>query len=250
MKKKTTKEEIKSKKDLTVVGHLAELRKRIVYSAIIFIIAVAFCYNYSELIVKDIVNISPSTNFVFIAPSELLMSYIKISVIGGLVISAPFLLVQLWLFISPGLKIDEKKYIIVSLITGSMFFVIGIIFSYLVVLPTMLVFFLGFQIDEIQPMISFSNYLGFVINTLLAFGAIFELPIVMVLLTRFGLVKIDFLKKNRKLFILVIFIIAAILTPPDVVSQVLLGIPMLILFEVGILLSTAVEKKRNNKTPS
>jgi len=250
MKKRTTEAEIKDKKDLTVVGHLAELRKRIVYSVIIFIMAVALCYNYSEFIVKDIVSISPKTNFVFIAPSELLMSYIKISIIGGLVISAPFLLVQLWLFISPGLKINEKKYIIVSLVTGSMFFVLGIIFSYLVVLPTMLVFFLGFQIAEIQPMISFSNYLGFVINTLLAFGVIFELPIVMVLLTRFGLVKISFLKKNRKLFILVIFIIAAVLTPPDVVSQILLGIPMLILFEIGILLSTAVEKKRNNKTPS
>ena len=240
----TTDDEVNSNKALTVVGHLAELRKRIVYCAIIFIAAVAICYNYSELIIKDIVNITPDTNFVFIAPAELLMSYVKIAVLGGLVISTPFLLIQLWLFISPGLKLEEKKYIVVSLLAGSMFFIIGVIFSYIVVLPTMLVFFIGFQIDEIQPMISFSNYLGFVINTLLAFGVIFELPILMVLITRFGLLKVSLLKKNRKYFILVIFIVAAILTPPDIVSQVLLGIPMLILFEVGILLSTAVEKKK------
>lgn len=239
----------KGKKNLTIVEHLAELRKRLIYSAIILVVAVVLSYNYAEIIVKNIVNISPETEFIFIAPSELLMSYVKISLICGLVISAPFLLSQLWLFISPGLNLSEKRYIIISLLTGSIFFILGIIFSYLVVLPTMLIFFMGFKIDEIQPMISFSNYLNFVISTLLSFGIIFELPIVMALLTRFGLVKIEFLKKNRKIFVLVIFIIAAILTPPDVISQVLLGIPMLLLFEVGIILSTILTKKKNNKTP-
>ena len=248
--KKTTKDENLEKKDLTIVGHLSELRKRLVYSAIIFIIAVGFCYNYAEIIVKTIVDITPETKFIFIAPSELLMSYVKIAIVGGLVISSPFILVQLWLFISPGLQLREKKYIIVSLFTGGMFFILGVIFSYFVVLPTMIVFFIGFQIEEIQPMITFSNYLQFVINTLLSFGVIFELPIVMVLLNRFGLVKVSFLKKNRKLFILVIFVMAAILTPPDVVSQILLGIPMLALFEIGIILSSISEKKQNNKTPS
>jgi sec-independent protein translocase protein TatC len=178
------------------------------------------------------------------------MSYVKIAVIGGLVISAPFILTQIWLFISPGLNSKEKKYIIVSLFIGGIFFILGVIFSYIIVLPTMIVFFIGFQIEEIQPMISFSNYLSFVITTLLSFGIIFELPIVMVLLTRFNIVNINFFKKNRKMFILVIFIIAAILTPPDVVSQVLLAIPMLALFEIGIILSSIFEKRKKLKTPS
>lgn len=236
--------------DLTIVGHLAELRKRLIYCAIVLLATVLICFNYAEIIVKDIINITPNINFVFIAPAELLMSYIKIAVISGLVISAPFILVQLWLFISPGLKSGEKRYIIGSLFTGGIFFILGVIFSYIIVLPTMIVFFIGFQIDEIQPMISFSNYLGFVISTLLAFGLIFELPVVMVLLTRFNIVKISFLKRNRKYFILVIFIIAAILTPPDVISQVLLGIPMLALFEIGIILSGLFVKKAENKTSS
>jgi sec-independent protein translocase protein TatC len=236
--------------DLTIVGHLAELRKRLVYCAVVFVLAVFIFYNFAEPVVKDIVNITPDTNFVFIAPAELLMSYVKIAVIGGLVISAPFILTQIWLFISPGLNSKEKKYIIVSLFIGGIFFILGVIFSYIIVLPTMIVFFIGFQIEEIQPMISFSNYLSFVITTLLSFGIIFELPIVMVLLTRFNIVNINFFKKNRKMFILVIFIIAAILTPPDVVSQVLLAIPMLALFEIGIILSSIFEKRKKLKTPS
>ncbi len=249
MKMKKNNNKATEGKNLTIVGHLDELRKRLINSVIVFVLAVALSYNYSELIVKNIVNISPDTEFIFIAPSELLMSYVKISLITGLVVSAPFLLMQLWLFISPGLSSSEKRYIIISLFTGAIFFILGIIFSYYVVLPTMLIFFMGFQIDEIQAMISFSNYLSFVISTLLSFGIIFELPIIMALLTRFGLVKVDFLKKNRKIFILVIFIIAAILTPPDVVSQVLLAIPMLLLFEVGIILSTIISKKDKNETP-
>lgn len=250
MIKKKFKDELLDKKDLTFVEHLGELRKRIVYSVIIFIIAVGICYNYSEAIIKNIVNIAPDVDFVFIAPAELLMSYVKISLVCGLVISAPFLLFQLWQFVSPGLKLKEKQYIVVSLFSGSLFFIVGVMFSYIIVLPTLIVFFIGFKIEEIQPMIGFSNYLTFVINTLLAFGVIFELPIVMVLLSRFGLVKVSFMKKNRKYFILVIFIVAAILTPPDIISQVLLGIPMTILFEIGIFLSSLSEKKRDNKTPS
>ncbi len=248
--KKISKKNMSDSKDLTLVGHLAELRKRLIYSAIVLIAAVLIFYNYSEIVVKDIVNISPETEFVFIAPAELLMSYIKIAVVGGLVVAAPFLMIQIWLFISPGLKSEEKKYVIISLLTGSLFFIIGIIFSYIVVLPTMIKFFIGFQIEEVQAMLSFRTYLDFVINTLLAFGLIFELPILMVLVTRLGLVKIEFLKKNRKMFILVIFIVAAILTPPDVISQILLGLPMLALFEIGILLSSMVQKREQTKTPS
>lgn len=248
--KKKNKDSINDSKDLTLVGHLAELRKRLIYSAIVLIAAVLIFYNYAEIVVKDIVKISPDTEFVFIAPAELLMSYIKIAVVGGLVVAAPFLLIQIWLFISPGLKLEEKKYVIISLVTGSLFFIIGIIFSYIVVLPTMIKFFIGFQIEEVQAMLSFRTYLDFVINTLLAFGLIFELPILMVLVTRLGLVKIEFLKKNRKMFILVIFIIAAILTPPDVISQILIGLPMLALFEIGILLSSMAQKREQTKTPS
>lgn len=241
------KEKVEDVKNLTLVGHLTELRKRLVYSSIVLLVAILGCYNFSESVVKDIIGIVPEIQFVFIAPAELLMSYVKIAVIGGFVIAAPFLVLQLWLFISPGLKKTEKTTIAVSLFVGGIFFIVGIVFSYMVVMPIMLRFFMGFQIEEIQEMISFENYLSFVVRTLLSFGLIFELPIIMVILTKFRIVKVYFLKQNRKYFILAIFVIAAILTPPDVITQTLLAAPMLLLFEVGIILSTLVEKTNKKK---
>lgn len=244
----TRKKFLKSnEKNLTMIGHLTELRKRLIYSSIVLIVSILLCYNLSELIVKYIIDIAPYINFVFIAPAELLMSYIKISVISGFVVSSPFLILQIWLFVSPGLTKSEKRTIAVSLFIGGLFFIVGVVFAFLVVLPIMLQFFMGFQIEEIEEMISFSNYLSFVINTLLSFGIIFELPIIMVIMTKFHILKVDFIKKNRKYTILIIFIVAAILTPPDVITQTLLAGPMILLFEIGVIFSSIVEKKNKRE---
>ncbi len=237
----------KSDKDLTIVGHLTELRKRLIYSGIVLLAAIVVSYNFSETIVKHIVDVVPDINFVFIAPAELLMSYIKISVIMGFVVSAPFLLLQIWIFVSPGLTKSEKRTIAVSLFIGGFFFVAGVIFSYLVILPIMIQFFMGFRIEEIEEMISFSSYLSFVINTLLSFGIIFEIPILMVILTKFHILKVSFLKKNRKYAILIIFIVAAVLTPPEVITQIMMAGPMLLLFETGVVFSSIVEKRDKKK---
>lgn len=244
---KRKKSVIRNEKNLTIVGHLDELRKRLIYSSIVLLATIVILYNYSETVVKHIVDIAPNINFVFIAPAELLMSYIKISVIGGIAVASPFLILQIWLFVSPGLKKSEKSTIAVSLFVGGIFFIIGVVFAYIVILPIMLQFFMGFQIEEIQEMISFSNYLSFVINTILSFGIIFELPIVMVILTKFNILKVSFLKKNRKYTILIIFIIAAVLTPPEVITQILLAGPMLLLFEIGVIFCSLVEKKNKKK---
>lgn len=237
----------RNEKNLTIVGHLDELRKRLIYSSIVLLVAVTIAYNFSETIVKHIVDIAGNINFVFIAPAELLMSYIKIAVIGGFVLAGPFLLLQIWLFVSPGLTKSEKRTIAVSLFVGGIFFIAGVAFAYTTILPLMLQFFMGFRIEQIEEMISFSNYLSFVINTLLSFGIIFELPIVMVILTKFHIIKVDFIKKNRKYAILVIFIAAAILTPPEVITQILLAGPMILLFEMGVVFSSLVEKKDKKK---
>lgn len=242
MKRKIRK--LKDEKNLTLVGHLAELRKRIIYSGILLIIAIGFCYGFVETIVKDIIDVANNVEFVFIAPAELLLAYIKLAVIGGLIISAPFLIFQIWLFVIPGLNKKEKRYILLSLIFGTLFFIAGATFAYFVVIPTMLTFFMGFQMDAIKPMISFSSYLSFVLSTIFTFGIIFELPIIMVLLSQFGILKVSFLKKNRKFIILIIFILAAILTPPDIISQIILAGPMILLSETGILLASLTERKK------
>ena len=232
-----------AEKEMTLVGHLAELRKRIIYSAIFFLLAAGLCYNFSARIIEEIIGIAKDIEFVFIAPAELFLSHIKLALTGGLIISLPFLVFQIWLFVVPGMKKREKRYILASLFMGGLFFIAGAVFAYMIVIPIILKFFMGFQTDAIKPMITFSNYLNFIFSTILSFGAVFELPIVMVLLTRFGLLKVSFLKKSRKYIILIIFVLSAILTPPDVISQLLLSGPMILLAELGILLSSLVEKK-------
>ena len=237
----------KNNKDLTLIGHLGELRKRIINSMLSLIVFGLVAYNFAEPIAKDILGKADGMQFVYLTPSELMLSYIRIAVVGGLVISSPIILSQIWLFISPGLEKKQRRYVLVAFFLGGAFFIIGVVLSYIFALPLILKFFSGFQIPEIQATISFSSYLNFVLSTLLAFGAVFELPIVMFLLTRFGLVKTSFYTKNRKYMILVIFVVAAILTPPDVISQTLLALPMMVLYEIGIIFSKIGSNEKEEK---
>ena len=236
-----------STKKQTLIQHLDELRKRLIYSIIWLVGFAIITYNFSETIVKDMVNKAPDMNFVFIAPAELFMVYIKIALIGAIVLSLPFILYNVWMFLSPGLENNEKKIILFSLLSGGILFVLGAIFGYMVTLPITIKFFGDFSLAEVQSMISFSNYLSFAITMVFSFGLIFELPILMVLLVQFGIVKTSFLKTNRKMMVLVIFVLAAILTPPDIISQTLLALPMLLLFEIGIFFASITEKKKLNK---
>ena len=242
MKKRASKDK---ERNLTLVQHLTELRNRIIYMAVALVAAILISYSFSEILVTDMIGIVPEISFVFISPAELLLSYIKIAVILGLAVSSPFLIIQIWLFISPGLEKKERRTIIFSLLFGGAFFILGAVFAYMIVLPLILEFFMGFQVEGIEEMISFNSYLSLVVNTVLSFGLIFELPSIMVIMTRFGIVRVSFLRKNRKYIILVIFVVAAVLTPPDVISQTLLALPMILLFELGIFLSRIVERKKD-----
>lgn len=234
-------------RNLTLVEHLTELRNRIIYMAAVFVAAVLLSYNFSEILVTDMIGIVPDISFVFISPAELLLSYIKIAVIIGLSVASPFLIMQIWLFVSPGLEKKERRTMMFSLLFGGVFFILGAVFAYVVVLPLVLEFFMGFQVEGIEEMISFSSYLSLIVNTVLSFGLIFELPSIMVIMVRFGIVKVRFLRKNRKYIILVIFVVAAVLTPPDIISQTLLALPMILLFELGIFLSRIVERKKDKE---
>lgn len=242
MRRKTSENE---SKNLTLTEHLEELRKRLIYSAVFFIAAALLCYTFAERIIRDMVDLAGDIDFVFISPAELLLANVKLAMIGGLIIAAPFLIIQIWLFVSPGLNAKERKLVAAAISMGGLFFVVGAVFAYFMVIPIVLVFFMGFQMDIISPMISFNSYMSFVLSTIVAFGAIFELPILMILLTRFGIVKVSFIKKNRKYMVLGIFVLAAIITPPDIISQLLLGLPMLVLMELGIFLSGIFAKKED-----
>ena len=232
---------------LTIVDHLSEFRKHLITSLLVFAVVTVIAFNYADELVVDMVSKAENTQFVYLSPAELFTSYIKIALVMGLIVSLPFLLNRLWVFVRPGLFDHEKKAIRNALFLGLGLFIVGMIFAYMVVLPMSLRFFAEFQMPEVRSAVGFANYFGYVMGLVFAFGLVFEMPILVVLLVSLGIFKTDFLKKNRKYVLLIVLVVAAVITPPDVVSQILLAIPMMLLFEFGVAMGRRVEKRKEKK---
>jgi len=189
-------------------------------------------------------------SLIFTSVAEAFFTYMKVAFISGLILASPFVLYQIWAFVAPGLYRHEKKYVVPFVLAGSFFFAIGILFAYYVALPVGFKFLLGFATDFIKPLPSMKEYLSFSIKFLLAFGLVFEFPVVLVLLARIGVVDAKALARQRKYAILLIFIFAAIITPPDIISQVIVALPMIGLYELSILLSKLFGKKSPPAQPA
>ena len=228
--------------NVSIMTHLDELRKRLTIIAIVNIGAAILLFNKASLILDYFLVINPGMQLVYITPSELLGVYIQLSFIMALIRCSPITVYQIWAFVEKGLYDNEKKYIVISLIFGVVCFLTGVTFCYFMVLPTTLGFFVRIAISEVESMISVKSYISFINVMLLAFGAVFEMPVLVFLLTKLGILKPEFLKKNKGIIIVLIFISAAIITPPDVISQIMLGIPMVLLLELSIAICTMVEK--------
>ncbi|MFT9496325.1 twin-arginine translocase subunit TatC [Anaerosolibacter sp.] len=237
-----------NEKKFTLTEHLAELRKRLFIILIVIIGSSSICFLYVDRAIQDILKPASQLEFVYLSPPELFLAYVKISLVAGLIISSPITFYQIWLFIKPGLEKSEKRIMLISLFAGVFFFIVGTTFAYKIILPITIQFFANIKVEDIEPMISFGSYIGFISSILLSFGLVFEMPMLVALLTRFKLISAPTLRKNRKIVILLVFIVAAILTPPDVISQMLLAGPMLLLFEFSILISSILgkEKKEEN----
>ena len=233
--------------NITVMTHLDELRKRLTVIAAVNIGAAMLFFNKAADILDYFLAINPGMQLVYISPSELLGVYIQMAFIVAIVLCSPITTYQIWAFVKEGLYDHEKKYIILSLIFGVICFVTGVAFCYFMVLPTTLGFFVRIAIAEVESMISVKSYISFINAMLLAFGVVFEMPVLVFLLTKLDIIKPEVLKKNKGIIIVLIFVAAAIITPPDVVSQVMLGIPMVLLLEVSIFISTMVSKASKKK---
>ncbi|MGI6427029.1 MAG: twin-arginine translocase subunit TatC [Natronincolaceae bacterium] len=229
---------------LTLTEHLGELRKRLIISFMAIIICAFAAYRYMDKIIDIITRPAGELEFIYLSPPELFMAYIKISLVLGLIISSPIVLLQIWGFVKPGLKKKEKKYVVFALSMGTIFLLMGVVFAYYIIVPMTIKFFIGVTVDRITPSFSFANYVGFVSSLLLSFGLVFELPLLIILLTQLGLVAPKTLRKYRKFIILLIFIVSAILTPPDVVSQIFMVIPMVLLYEFSIMVSSIIYRKK------
>jgi sec-independent protein translocase protein TatC len=235
-------------KKLPLTAHLQELRKRLILSFVAIAGGFALCYTFAEkifdILAAPLLEMMPTGgSLVFTSVAEAFFTYMKVAFISGLILASPFVLYQIWAFVAPGLYRHEKKYVIPFVLAGSFFFAIGILFAYYVALPVGFKFLLGFATDFIKPLPSMKEYLSFNIKFLLAFGLVFEFPVILVLLARIGVVDAKTLARQRKYAILLIFIFAAILTPPDIISQLIVALPMIGLYELSILLSKLFGKK-------
>jgi sec-independent protein translocase protein TatC len=191
---------------------------------------------------------NPGLALVFLAPAEALWMHLKLSLIVAIIISSPVIFYEIWKFITPGLLTKEKKYVLPVVIVTTFLFLLGSLFCFIIVLPFAINFLLTYKTESIKPMLSVGNYIDFCLKFIIAFGAIFELPVAIVFLTKMDIVTTDFLAKNRKYAVLIAFIIAAALTPtPDAFNQILMALPIILLYEAGIWASRILNLKQKGK---
>lgn len=231
----------------TFIGHLAELRKRLLIIFAVNIAGALICYQYIDKLIQILLLLNPGMELISITPSEVFMVYIRLSIICAVILCFPITATQIWGFISKGLYQREKYYGMIALISGIFFFILGAVFAYFTALPITLNFFLRITIADITPMISIDSYISFCTNILACFGVAFELPVVVFLLSELGILKPAHLKRYHGVLILIIFIIAAIITPPDVLSQVMLGIPMVLLLQLSIAICWYIDRRKQKK---
>jgi sec-independent protein translocase protein TatC len=243
-------EEPAGEKEMSFFEHLEELRWRIIRSLISVVVGTIVCWVFIDWMMNDVLLrpiISLNANLTAgmhpihlqnLKPFGQLMLYMEVAIIGGIILSFPYILYQLWAFIAPGLMPKERKYIKWVVFFSTFCFFAGIVFAYFVMVPAALMFFAGFGTREIQDNIAINEYMSFIVSVLLAAGVVFELPMVSWFLSKLGILTPAFMRKYRRHAIVVIFFLAAILTPgTDPVSQVLLAIPLMALYEVSIWVS-------------
>ena len=242
------------------IGHLTELRSRLVKSIIYLFIFFIICYffaediysflvvPYAEAVKDDEVN----RRLIFTALHETFITYLKVAFFTAMFVSSPIILTQIWKFIAPGLYKNEKRALLPYLIATPTLFLLGGMLVYYLVMPLAIKFFLTFETSAqvsglpIQLEAKVNEYLSLIMRLIFAFGISFQLPVLLSLLARVGFIDSEYLKKRRKYVIVIIFIAAAILTPPDPITQIGLGIPLLILYELSILSVKIIEKKKKN----
>jgi len=244
-------------------SHLTELRQRLIYSFIFLFILFAIFYYFSEFVYGFLVepyaeaaknkNDGFERRLIFTALQETFLTYLKVSFFSAFFVTSPFILIQVWKFIAPGLYSHEKSAIRPYLIATPFLFFLGGIVVYYLIMPLMIQFFLSFESSglntnlPIQLEAKVNEYLSLIMKLIFAFGLSFQLPVVLSLLARIGVVDSQFLKQRRKYVVVIIFAAAAVLTPPDPITQIGLAIPLLLLYELSIISVKFIEKKNKEK---
>ena len=242
-------------------SHFVELRSRLIKSLIFILVIFIFSYTFADHIYNFLVDPyanavkddETSRRLIFTALHETFITYLKVAFFSAIFLGSPILLIQIYKFIAPGLYKNEKKALLPYLISTPILFLLGGMLVYYLVMPLAIKFFLSFETTgssttlPIQLEAKVNEYLSLIMRLIFAFGISFQLPILLNLLARTGIVNSNYLKKTRRYVIVIIFSVAAILTPPDPITQIGLAIPLLLLYELSIVTVRFTEKKKNNK---
>ena len=246
-------------KETSFTDHLTELRSRLLKSVIFvfffFVISYTFADNIYNFLVQPYADAVKGDNLnrrlIFTALQETFLTYLKVAFFAAIFIGSPIVITQIWKFIAPGLYKNEKMALLPYLIATPVLFLLGGMLVYYLVMPLAIKFFLSFETTAqintlpIQLEAKVNEYLSLIMRLIFAFGLSFQLPILLSLLARVGFVDSEYLKKRRRYVVVIIFAVAAILTPPDPITQIGLGIPLLILYELSILSVKYIERKKN-----
>lgn len=229
-------------------GHLRELRNRVMVSFLAILVATLVAYAFSEQLVRflmvPLIKGHPDlAKLVYTNLTEAFVSYLKVSLLAGLMIGFPVCCYELWMFISPGLHRHERRMARTVVFLATSLFAGGVVFAYVVVLPETLSFLLSFADDQLEPLLRLDAYLTFVARTSLTFGLAFEVPFLMVMTAKAGIVSKGYFVRQRKYFYLAILVLAFLLTAGDVLSAILLAVPLFGLYEAGILISRPFKGK-------
>lgn len=235
---------------MSLVDHLTDLRYRLVKILQGMVVGMGVCIYYSEflfsLIRRPIMPFLGGNGLVFTGVMDKFMAHLKVGALGGLVLTCPYWLYHVWQFISPGLYKKEKKFAVGFILSGTILFGLGVVFVYFFVYPSAFEYFFSVGGDVDKPMITIDDYLGFFAMTTIMFGVSFELPLILVILAMMGIIDAAFLKKQRRYAIVVLAFVAAILTPPDVISMTMMLVPLIILYESSIWVIQFMVKKRES----
>lgn len=250
LKRKNAPEVLNEEGSMTLTGHLKELRNRLLVCAVVFVVAVVYFLTVSDRLV-DLLTAMAIDNqgytFVFLAPQEKLMQYFRLSLIAAVVVTIPVALYEVYAFAKPGLKKSERFFFGLVLFFGLLLFCVGVVFAYTITLPFMLNFLVTLEGSEyITASISIESYINLCLTMFVVFGLVFEMPLVTIILSRMGIANPDIMKKGRGVAIVVIFVVAAIITPPDIVSQIMVALPMVLLYFVSTFLSGVFYKPHSD----
>ena len=226
---------------LTITGHLQELRQRLVKSVIVVIITTSISFFFAKQIFDILIRPAGDINLIFVEMTEMFGTYMKVALASGIALAMPFLIYQLVMFVSPALTRQEKRYVYLMLPFVAFMFLGGIAFGYFILVPPAVNFLISFGSDIAEPQIRIGNYISIVLRLLLSIGAVFETPVIILFLTKIGVITPKWLANKRKYAFVGAFILAAIITPTfDPVNQSLVAAPLIILYETSIWISKLV----------